>query len=103
MPDQRTQSIFWQKKDNAAAKWDKPTPFSGWFNLTSEASFMVHETGVSLSWLQVNQKLLSLRRSITTEGINRVDQIQFEDLNLPGESQVVATNRLQGQMKVRLN
>ncbi len=67
--DQRTQSVFWQKKANAAAKRDKPTPFSGWFNTTSEASFMVHEMGVSLSRLQVNHKLLCLRHTITNEGI----------------------------------
>ncbi len=64
---------------------------------------MVHETGVSLSRLQVNHKLLCLRCSITTEGIERVEQIRFEDYNVPGESQVEATNRLQGQMKTRLN
>ncbi len=64
---------------------------------------MVHETGVSLSRLQVNQKLLSLHHSITQEGIERVEQIQFNGCNVPGESQVEATNRLQGQMKTRLN
>ncbi len=101
--DQRTQNIFWQKKDNAAAKRDKPTPFSGWFNPNSKASYMVHEMGVSLSRVQVNQKLLCLRRSIMKEGIKRVEQIQFEGHNVPGESQAEATNRLQGHMKVRLN
>ncbi len=64
---------------------------------------MVHETGASLSQLQVNHKLLCLRRSIMNEGIERVKQIQFEGYNVPGESQVEATNRLQVQMKTRLN
>ncbi len=42
--DQRTQSVFWQKKANAAVKHDKPTCFSTWFNPNIKASFMVHET-----------------------------------------------------------
>ncbi len=70
MHDQRTQSVFWQKKANAAARCDKPTPFSGWFNPNSEASSMVHEMGVSLSRVQVNHKLLCLRCTIMTEGID---------------------------------
>ncbi len=64
---------------------------------------MVHEMGVSLSRLQVNHKLLCLRHSIRTKGIERVEQIRFEDYNVPGESQAEATDRLQGQMKTRLN
>ncbi len=101
--DQRMQSVFWQKKANAVAKRDKPNPYSAWFNPNSEASFMVHETGVSLSWLQVNHKLLCLRCTITSEGIDRVNQIRFDGCNVPGESQEEATNRLKGQMRTHLN
>ncbi len=97
------QSVFWQKKANAAARRDKPTLFSGWFTLGSEASYMVQEMGVSLSRLEANHVLLCLHRTITNEGIQRVEQIRFEGCGVPGESQDETANRLQGQMKMCLN
>ncbi len=63
---------------------------------------MVREMGVSLSWLQANHKILCLRRTITSEGIDRVNQIHFDGCNVPGESQALATNHLQGQMRTQL-
>ncbi len=63
---------------------------------------MVTEMGVSLSCLQANHKILCLCRTITMEGVDRVDQIHFDGCNVPGESQAMATNRLRGQMKTRL-
>ncbi len=91
MHDQRTQSVFWQKKANAAATREKPSPFSGWFDPMSETSYMVHETGVSLSRLAANLKILCLRRSITQEGIDQVNQIRFDGCNLRGEQDDTAT------------
>ncbi len=38
--DQRTQSVFWQKKANMQAKCDKLNKFSTWYNLLLESSFM---------------------------------------------------------------
>ncbi len=43
--DQKTQSIYWQKKINAAALRDKPGPFAMWFDPYMEASFMVDQVG----------------------------------------------------------
>ncbi len=60
---------------------------------------MVRKTGVSFSRLQANHKILCLRCTITSEGIDRVEQIRFGGCNVPGESQALATNHLQGQMK----
>ncbi len=103
MHDQRTQSVFWQKKPNIAARREKPTPYSGWFNPGSEASYMVQETGAALSRLEANHALLCLRHTITNEGIQRVEQIRFEGCGVPGESDDETASRLQGQMKMRLN
>ncbi len=49
--DQRTQSVFWQKKVNVGVKHNKPNRFSTWFNPILESSFMVTKMGVSLSRL----------------------------------------------------
>ncbi len=67
--DQRTQSMFWQKKAHAMATRDKLNRFSMWYNPLLEASFVVKEVGVSLSRLEANHKLLCLRHTITMEGI----------------------------------
>ncbi len=101
--NQRTQSIFWQKKVNVLVAHDKPNRFSMWYNPLTEASFVVKQVGVSLSQLEANHKLLCLRRTITTEGVECINQILFEGCNVPGESQDLATNRLQREMKDRLN
>ncbi len=55
------QSIFWQKKVNAAALCNKPGKFSMWYDPATEASFMVDQMGVSLSQLEANHKVLCLR------------------------------------------
>ncbi len=101
--DQRTQSVFWQKKANVGAVHDKPNKFSTWYNPLLESSFMVKEVGVSLSRLEANHKILCLCCTIMTEGIEWVNQIRFDGCNMPGESQDRATNQLQRQMKDRLN
>ncbi len=100
--DQWTQSVFWQKKANVGARRDKLNRFSTWFNPSLESSFMVTETGVALSRLQANHKILCLHCTITTEGLDRVNQIHFDGCHVPREAQDLATNRLQGQMRSRL-
>ncbi len=84
------------------AKRDKPNRFSTWFNPMIESSFMVTEMGVSLSHLQANHKILCLHCTITAEGIDRVNQIHFDDCQVPNEAQNLVTNRLQGQMRDHL-
>ncbi len=61
------------------------------------------EVGVSLSQLEANHKILCLRHTITTEGVERVQQILFEGCNMPGESLELATNRLQREVRDHLN
>ncbi len=68
----------------------------------SETSYMVRETGISLARLEANLMILCLRRSITQEGIDRVEQIRFDGCSLPGEQDDTATRRLQGQMRSRV-
>ncbi len=101
--DQRMQSIFWQKKVNALELCNKPNQFLMWYNLLAEASFMVVQLAVSLSRLEANHKVLCLRHTITSAGVECMDQILFEDCNVPGESQDLATNQLQGKLRDRLN
>ncbi len=64
---------------------------------------MVQETGVALSRLEANHTVLCLRRTITNEGIQWVEQIRFEGCGVPGESDDQTANCLQSQMKTRLN
>ncbi len=90
--DQRTQSVFWQKKANVGAKHNKPNRFSTWFNPVIEPSFMVTEMGVSLSRLQANHKILRLHHTITMEGIDRINQIRFDGCQVADEAQDLATN-----------
>ncbi len=54
--DQRTQSVFWQKKANIGVICDKPNKFLMWYNPLLESSFMVKEVGVSLSRLEANHE-----------------------------------------------
>ncbi len=63
------QSMFWQKKVNAEAPRNKPGKFSMWYNLATEALFVVDQVGVSLSRLEANHKVLCLRQTITSEGM----------------------------------
>ncbi len=84
--DQRTQSVFWQKKANVLEVRNKLNRYSMWYNPLIEASFVVKQVGVSLSWLEANHKLLCLRHTITTEGVECVNQILFEGCDVPGES-----------------
>ncbi len=63
-----------------------------WYNLAMEASFMVDQIGVSLSWLEANHKVLCLHQTITQAGLEHMDFIMFEGCNVPGESQALATN-----------
>ncbi len=84
--DQRMQSVFWQKKVNILELRKMPNKFSMWYNPLTEASFMVMQLGVSVSRLEANHKILCLRHTITTEGVERVQQILFEGCNMPGES-----------------
>ncbi len=90
--DQRSQSVFWQKKVNALEPCNKLNQFSMWYNLSAEASFMVIQLGVALSRLEANHKVLCLHCTITSAGMDRVEQITFEGCNVPGESQDLATN-----------
>ncbi len=76
--DQRSQSIFWQKKVNALALHTKPNQFSMWYNPSTEASFMVEQLGVSLARLEANHKVLCLHHTITTAGVDHVHFIMFE-------------------------
>ncbi len=50
------------------------------------------QTGLSLSHLEVNHKVLCLRQTITSQGVDRVEFITFKGCNMPGESQALATN-----------
>ncbi len=68
--DQQTQSFFWQKKVNIEAPHNKPMKFSKWYNLATEASFMVNLMGVSLSQLEANHKVLCLCHTITPQGVD---------------------------------
>ncbi len=79
-------------KVNALAPCNKPNQFSMWYNPVMEASFMVGQLGVLLSRLEANHKMLCLRHTITTAGVEHVDFITFKGCNVPGDSQDLATN-----------
>ncbi len=96
--EQRSQSVFWQKKVNAAAPRNKPGKFMMWYDPSSEASFAMDQTGVALSHLEANHMVMCLHRMIVTEGIEWVDFMKFEGCNAPGESQEQATVWLQNQL-----
>ncbi len=49
-----------------------------WYNPLIEASFVVKQVGVLLSRLEANHKLLCLHCTITSEGVEHVNQILFE-------------------------
>ncbi len=63
-----------------------------WYNPVTEASSMVDQLGVSLSWLEANHKVLCLRQTIMSAGVDRVEFITFEGCNVLGKSQALATN-----------
>ncbi len=81
-----------QKKVNAQAPCNKPNKFTMWYGPATEASFMVDQMGVLLSWLEANHKVLCLHRMITQAGMECMDFITFDGCNMPGESQELATN-----------
>ncbi len=66
--------------------------FAIWYDPATGALFMVDQMGVSLSWLEANQKVLCLHRTITAAGVECMEFITFDGCNVPGESQEQATN-----------